>query len=49
MNFFLQMRDSVIDFNFYKNIKDNRFGKSFFVLFLTIFNNIFYDGNKMVF
>lgn len=34
MKFFYQVKDSVIDFGFYKNIKNNRFGKSFLYLLL---------------
>ncbi len=34
MNFFTQMRESVIDFRFYKTIKDNRFSRSFIYLLL---------------
>ena len=36
MNFFNQVKESVIDFKFYKHIKDNRFGKSFLYLFLLL-------------
>jgi hypothetical protein len=34
VNFFYQVRESVIDFKFYKLIKDNRFAKSFLYLLL---------------
>lgn len=34
MNFFYQVKESVIDFKFYKLIKDNRFAKSFLYLLL---------------
>ncbi len=34
MNFFIQMRESVIDFRFYKSIKDNKFSRSFVYLLL---------------
>ncbi|MDF2890202.1 MAG: hypothetical protein K0R80_569 [Clostridia bacterium] len=37
MNFFYQVKESVIDFKFYKHIKDNRFAKSFLYLFLLLF------------
>ncbi|OGO77786.1 MAG: hypothetical protein A2Y23_14985 [Clostridiales bacterium GWB2_37_7] len=36
MNFFYQVRESVIDFKFYKLIKDNRFAKSFLYLLLLL-------------
>ena len=36
MNFFNQVKESVIDFKFYKHIKDNRFGKSFLYLFILL-------------
>lgn len=41
MNFFTQMRECVIDFDFYKQIKENRFSKSFLyllLLFLVIYS-----------
>lgn len=34
MNFFYQVKESVIDFKFYNNIKDNTFAKSFLYLLL---------------
>lgn len=34
MNFFIQMRESVIDFKFYNSIKNNRFSRSFVYLLL---------------
>lgn len=34
MNFFHEVKDSVIDFKFYRKIKDNRFAKSFLYLLL---------------
>ncbi len=34
MNFFTQMRESVIDFKFYRSIKNNRFSRSFIYLML---------------
>jgi hypothetical protein len=34
MNFFIQMRESVIDFRFYRTIRDNRFSRSFIYLLL---------------
>ncbi|MGB7605300.1 MAG: DUF1189 domain-containing protein [Lutisporaceae bacterium] len=43
MNFFYQVKESVIDFTFYKKIKDNRFAKSFLyllLLFLVIYSMI---------
>ncbi|MDF2520346.1 MAG: hypothetical protein K0R84_974 [Clostridia bacterium] len=43
MNFFIQVRESVIDFGFYKSIKNNRFAKSFLyllLLFLIIYSFI---------
>lgn len=36
MNFFNQVKDSVIDFKFYRNIKDNRFAKTFLYLLLLL-------------
>ena len=36
MNFFNQVKESVIEFKFYKHIKDNKFGKSFLYLFLLL-------------
>lgn len=36
MNFFNQVKESVIDFKFYKHIKDNRFAKSFLYLLLLL-------------
>lgn len=36
MNFFYQVKESVIDFKFYKYIKDNRFAKSFLYLLLLL-------------
>jgi len=36
VNFFYQVRESVIDFKFYKLIKDNRFAKSFLYLLLLL-------------
>lgn len=36
MNFFNQVKESVIDFKFYKHIKDNKFAKSFLYLFLLL-------------
>lgn len=43
MNFFYQVKESVIDFNFYRKIKDNRFARSFLyllLLFLIIYSMI---------
>lgn len=36
MNFFYQVKESVIDFKFYNQIKDNRFAKSFLYLLLLL-------------
>lgn len=36
MNFFNQVKESVIDFRFYKSIKDNRFAKTFLYLLLIL-------------
>lgn len=36
MNFFYQVKESVIDFKFYNKIKDNRFAKSFLYLLLLL-------------
>lgn len=36
MNFFYQVKESVIDFKFYKHIKDNRFAKSFLYLLMLL-------------
>lgn len=46
MNFFRQMRESVIDFKFYREIKDNRFGKSFTYLLLLFLIIYFIGGTK---
>ena len=55
MNFFYQVKESVIDFKFYKNIKDNRFGRTFLYMFLLLLivytmltaRNFFYIKNTM--
>lgn len=36
MNFFIQVRESVIDFSFYKSIKENKFAKTFLYLLLLL-------------
>jgi hypothetical protein len=36
VNFFYQVKESVIDFKFYKQIKDNRFAKSFLYLLMLL-------------
>jgi hypothetical protein len=36
VNFFNQVKESVIDFKFYKHIKANRFGKTFLYMFLLL-------------
>ncbi|MGE5630513.1 MAG: DUF1189 domain-containing protein [Caulobacteraceae bacterium] len=46
MNFFLQMRESVIDFKFYREIKDNKFGRSFTYLLLLFLIIYFINGTK---
>jgi hypothetical protein len=46
MDFFRQMRESVIDFRFYREIKDNRFGKSFVYLLLLFLIIYFIGGTK---
>lgn len=55
MNFFYQVKESVIDFKFYKNIKDNRFGRTFLYMFLLLLivytmltaRNFFFIKNTM--
>lgn len=48
MNFFMQMRESVIDFRFYRSIKDNRFSRSF-VYLLLLFLIIYFIGGTRTF
>jgi hypothetical protein len=47
MNFFVQMRESVIDFKFYRSIKDNRFSKSFVYLLLLFLIIYFINGTRI--
>lgn len=46
MNFFVQMRESVIDFKFYRSIKDNRFSRSFIYLLLLFLIIYFISGTR---
>lgn len=46
MNFFLQMRESVIDFKFYRSIKNNKFSRSFVYLLLLFLIIYFINGTK---
>ena len=46
MNFFVQMRESVIDFKFYKSIKNNRFSRSFVYLLLIFLIIYFINGTR---
>ncbi|HRU42411.1 MAG TPA: DUF1189 domain-containing protein [Candidatus Diapherotrites archaeon] len=46
MNFFVQMRESVIDFKFYRSIRDNRFSRSFVYLLLLFLIVYFINGTK---
>lgn len=46
MNFFLQIRESVIDFKFYRSIKDNRFSRSFVYLLLLFLIIYFISGTR---
>lgn len=46
MNFFLQMRESVIDFKFYRSIKNNRFSRSFVYLLLLFLIVYFISGTR---
>lgn len=46
MNFFLQMRESVIDFKYYRSIKDNRFSRSFVYLLLLFLIIYFISGTR---
>jgi len=47
MNFFIQMRESVIDFSFYKSIKNNRFSRSFLYLLLLFLIVYSINGTKL--
>ena len=46
MNFFRQMRESVIDFKFYRSIKDNKFSRSFVYLLLLFLIIYFINGTR---
>jgi hypothetical protein len=46
LNFFLQIRESVIDFKFYRSIKDNKFSRSFVYLLLLFLIIYFINGTK---
>lgn len=46
MNFFIQMRESVIDFKFYRSIKDNKFSRSFVYLMLLFLIIYFINGTR---
>jgi len=46
MNFFMQMRESVIDFKFYRSIKDNKFSRSFIYLLLLFVIIYFINGTR---
>jgi hypothetical protein len=46
MNFFIQMRESVIDFRFYKSIKENKFSRSFVYLLLLFLIIYFINGTR---
>lgn len=46
MNFFLQVRESVIDFKFYRSIKNNRFSRSFVYLLLLFLIIYFINGTR---
>jgi len=46
MNFFTQMRESVIDLKFYRNIKDNKFSRSFVYLLLLFLIIYFINGTR---
>ena len=46
MNFFLQMRESVIDFKFYRSIKNNKFSRSFVYLLLLFLIVYFISGTR---
>lgn len=47
MNFFVQMRESVIDFKFYRSIRDNKFSKSFVYLLLLFLIIYFINGTRI--
>ncbi|HYE81780.1 MAG TPA: DUF1189 domain-containing protein [Clostridia bacterium] len=46
MNFFVQIRESVIDFKFYRSIKNNRFSRSFVYLLLLFLIIYFVNGTR---
>jgi hypothetical protein len=46
MNFFMQMRESVIDFKFYRSIKNNKFSRSFIYLLLLFVMIYFINGTR---
>lgn len=46
MNFFIQMRESVIDIKFYRSIKENKFSRSFAYLLLLFLIIYFINGTK---
>lgn len=46
MNFFTQMRESVIDLKFYRRIKDNKFSRSFVYLVLLFLIIYFINGTR---
>ena len=46
MNFFIQMRESVIDLKFYRSIKNNRFSRSFVYLLLIFLIVYFISGTR---
>lgn len=46
MNFFTQMRESVIDLKFYRRIKDNKFSRSFVYLLLLFLIIYFINGTR---
>ena len=46
MNFFLQMRESVIDFKFYRSIRDNKFSRSFVYMLLLFLIIYFISGTR---
>ena len=46
MNFFVQMRESVIDFKFYRSIKDNKFTGALYILLLLFLIIYFINGTR---
>ena len=44
MNFFTQIRESVIDFKFYRSIRNNKFSRSFLYLLLLFLIIYFING-----